>query len=217
MTQSIENSQPVVRNPQSVKRTPLFPDEPATLAELFLKAVKNHPRKDALNVKKSGEWYPISSEQMISRIKNIVLGLYSLGIRKGDRVGILADNSPEWTLTDAGCQFSGVVDVPIYTTLMPNSVEYIIKDAGAKIFFLQNKKIYERLNQNLAQCPTIEKLVFFDFTDVTGISAENALSLTELENLGKQLGAENPNLVDELTQDIKNEDVATLIFFWNNG
>ena len=122
MTQSIENSQPVVRNPQSVKRAPLFPDEPATLAELFLKAVKNHPRKNALNVKKSGEWYPISSEEMISRIKNIALGLYSLGIRKGDRVGILADNSPEWTLTDAGCQFSGVVDVPIYTTLMPNSV-----------------------------------------------------------------------------------------------
>ena len=102
MTQKTENSQPAVSHSQSVRRLPLFPDEPTTIAELFLKAVKERPRKDALNVKKSGEWHSISSEEMISRIKNIALGLQSLGIRQGDRVAILADNSPEWTLTDAG-------------------------------------------------------------------------------------------------------------------
>lgn len=209
MSQSVENLPFIAHNSQPVKRLPLYPDEPTTLAELFSKATKESPRKDALNYKRDGEWRSISSEEMISRLKNIALGLYSIGIRKGDRVAILSDNSPEWTLTDAGCQFSGIIDVPIYTTLTPNSVEYIINDAGARIFFLQNQKAFERLQQNLADCPTIEKFVFFDFTNVT---ADNAISLTELEKLGARLGSENPDLVDELRQAVNPGDVATLIY-----
>ena len=94
----------------------------STLAELFLQAAEKHNRADALNFKKDGEWQAISSDEMISRAENIALGLYSLGLRKGDRAAILAANSPEWTLTDAGCQFGGLIDVPIYTTLAPNSI-----------------------------------------------------------------------------------------------
>lgn len=51
---------------------------------------------------------------MVERAENIALGLYSLGLRKGDRAAILGANCPEWTLSDAGCQFAGVIDAPIY-------------------------------------------------------------------------------------------------------
>src|SRR5260221_6818725 len=96
-------------------------ERPSTLPELFLIAAEKFRSDDALSYKRNGEWKQISSSEMIERIENIALGLYSLGFRKGDRAAILAANSPEWTLTDAGCQFSGVVDVPIYTTLSVNS------------------------------------------------------------------------------------------------
>ncbi|MEJ7862280.1 MAG: AMP-binding protein [Pyrinomonadaceae bacterium] len=86
---------------------------------------------------------------MISRSENIALGLYSMGLRKADRIALLAANSPEWTLVDAGCQFAGIIDVPIYTTLAPNSVEYIIKDSSAKIFFLDNRETFERVKEVL--------------------------------------------------------------------
>ncbi|MFN2500591.1 MAG: AMP-binding protein [Pyrinomonadaceae bacterium] len=85
---------------------------------------------DALNYKKDGEWHSISSAEVVDGAEQIGLGLYELGLRKGDRAAILAPNSPEWTLSDAGCQFSGVIDVPIYTTLSPDSVRYII-DVGS--------------------------------------------------------------------------------------
>jgi long-chain acyl-CoA synthetase len=99
---------------------------------------------------------------MISRAENIALGLYSLGLKKGDRAALLAANSPEWTLTDAGCQFAGIIDAPIYTTLAPNAVEYIIKDAGAKILFLENAECYERVREVMPECPTLEKIIFFE-------------------------------------------------------
>ncbi|MGC2238838.1 MAG: long-chain fatty acid--CoA ligase [Pyrinomonadaceae bacterium] len=204
MASSVNNE--IKRN---VQRISLMSDEPRTLAELFLKAAEKHNRADALNSKTGGEWKAISSNEMISRAENIALGLYSLGLRKGDRAAILAANSPGWTLADAGCQLAGIVDVPIYTTLAPNSICYIIKDSGTKVFFLQDKETFERIREILPECLSLEKLVFFDFAE-TG--AENAISLRELESAGERLKAENPDLIKDLTKAIQPNDVATLIY-----
>ncbi len=194
---------------QNTRRIPLYADEPKTLAQLFLQAAEKHNRADALNYKSGGEWKAISSDEMISRAENIALGLYSLGLRKGDRLAMIAANSPEWTLTDAGCQFAGIIDAPIYTTLAPKAVCYIINDAGAKVLFLQNKEYYERLREVLPECPSLEKLVFFNTADV---EAENAISLEELEKAGAQLKIEQPDLIKELSNAIEPKDVATLIY-----
>ncbi len=194
---------------QIIKRSPLYADEPKTLAELFRQAAEKHNRADALNFKKDGEWQPISSDEMIARAERIALGLYNLGLRKGDRAALLAANSPEWTLTDAGCQFAGVIDAPIYTTLAPDAVAYIINDSGARVFFLQNAECYERLRSIFAECPTLEKLIFFDSTDV---EIENAMSLADLETAGAKLKSEQPNLINELTAAVQSHDVATLIY-----
>jgi long-chain acyl-CoA synthetase len=198
-----------IRNPRSRSRVPLFPDEPQTLAELFRQAFKKHNRADALNYKTGGKWQKVSSDEICSRAENIALGLYSLGLRKDDKTAILAANSPDWTIADAGCQFAGVVDVPIYTTLAETSVCYIINDSGAKVFFLQDNATFERIKKIFPDCKTLEKLVFFNSE---GVTAENAISLAELEKLGAQLKAEKPDLIKDLAKAIKIDDVATLIY-----
>ena len=87
-----------------------FAEEPKTLPELFLRSAAEFGLPDAFNYKKDGEWKQISSAEFVERAENIALGLYSLGLRKGDRAAILGANSPEWTLADAGCQFAGIID-----------------------------------------------------------------------------------------------------------
>ena len=192
------------------RRIPLFSDEPRTLPELFQKSAAKHSRPDALNYKKAGKWQPIPSDEMISRAENIALGLYSLGLSKEDKAAILAANSPEWTLTDAGCQFAGIIDVPVYTTLAANAVEYIIKDSGAKVFFLETVKCYEAIKEVFAECPTIERIIFFDAGKTENI--ENAMSLEDLEKAGENLKHEKPDLIKELSEAVKPDDVATLIY-----
>jgi long-chain acyl-CoA synthetase len=207
-SRELKNPKSEIRNPKS-SRVPLLPDEPRTLAELFLQAFKKHERAGVLNYKKDGRWQSLSSGEMARRIENIALGLYSLGLRKGDRAALLAANSPDWTLTDAGCQFAGVIDVPVYTTLADNSVCYIVNDAGARVFFLENQETFERLRGIFPECRTIEKLIFFD---AAGVTAENAMSLAELESAGEKLKAVNPELLGDLIKAVEPGDVATLIY-----
>lgn len=182
---------------------------PMTIADLFLLACETYNRKDALNFKYEGRWNAISSETIIERSQNIALGLNSIGLVKGDRAAILAPNSPQWTFADAGCQFSGVIDVPIYTTLAPDSVAYILNDSEAKLIFLENKASYEKLSAVLSQVPSLETIVFFD---ISGVDVENAVSLAELELRGSKLGSQDPALIHKLVSATSTSDIATLIY-----
>ncbi len=199
---------PATTSPAS-RGIPLTPDEPRTLADLFLQSAQKFDLPDALNFKADGQWRSITSAKMIERAENIALGLHSLGLAKGDRAAILAGNSPEWTLSDAGCQFGGIVDVPIYTTLSPNSVSYIIKDSQTRVFFIQDAAMYERLRDALAGCGSVEKLIFFD---LTGVESEIAMSLDELESAGEELRLARPDLAQTMREAVNPEDVATLIY-----
>ncbi|HKP68849.1 MAG TPA: long-chain fatty acid--CoA ligase [Pyrinomonadaceae bacterium] len=188
---------------------PLFPDEPLTLPELFVKAVSEHKLADALNSKLNDKWTAISSVEMLERIELIAFGLCKLGMRPGDKAALLAVNSPAWTLSDAGCQFAGVVDVPIYTTLAPDSVRYIINDSAARIFFIESRAAYERISDAISDCGTIETFIFFD---ANGDLPENAISLSDLEHLGAELRSQQPDLLSSIAGQIKPGDIATLIY-----
>ncbi|MBK8465745.1 MAG: long-chain fatty acid--CoA ligase [Chloracidobacterium sp.] len=183
--------------------------EPKTLPELFLRSASEFDLPNALNYKKSGEWQAISSAEIIERAENIALGLYSLGLRKGDRVAILAPNSPDWTLVDAGCQFAGVIDVPIYTTLAPDSVQFILNDSEARIIFLQDEESCSRLMPAIQSCKSIEKIVLFTENETDD---ECVIFLEKLESAGQHLRVETATLVKELRDDVEPTDIATLIY-----
>lgn len=182
---------------------------PETLAELFISAERHFDLPDALSFKRDGEWHAISSKRLVERSGNIALGMYALGIRKGDRVAILAANSPEWTLTDAGCQFAGVIDVPIYTTLTPESIRYIINDSQARLIFLEDRTMLDRIAPDIAECASLEKFVLF------GNDPANDARVTSLERLereGAELGANDPELLSRMREAVVSGDMATLIY-----
>ena len=188
---------------------PLEMGEPTTLVEMFEHTVRVNNKPDALNYKKDGEWRSISSDELLARTERIALGLYSLGIRRGDRVALISANCPEWTLIDAGCLFAGAIDVPVYTTQAPSQVGYILNDSGARVFVIQNKAAFERLSDAIKDCTTIERFVFFD---MEGVGEERAISLADLEEMGGALDAEQPTLFDGLRRDVKPDDLATIIY-----
>jgi long-chain acyl-CoA synthetase len=190
-------------------RVPLAPDEPTTLAEVFTRAASRHPKPDALNHKRDGEWRAISSAELLERAHLIAYGLRALGLAHGDRAAILSESCPEWTLTDAGCQFTGVVDVPIYPTQAPPQVRYILDDCGARVLFIRNRAAFERIFAAIDGAHALEHLIFFE---PEGAHDAGATTLDELIERGRTLRAEQPALINELARAAGADDLATIIY-----
>jgi long-chain acyl-CoA synthetase len=198
-----------VARPRLPVRRPFAPDEPHTLIDVFKRAAHMHNRPDALNYKSGGRWLSISSDEILARAKDIAAGLHAIGIRHGDRVALLSDSRVEWTLTDAGCLFASAVDVPIYPTLTPSQVRYILRDSGASALFLANREKLLELKEILAECPQVQHIVFFD-TD--GVTETDGLTLAQLEQKGRELEQRDPGLIDRMAAETTPDDLATLIY-----
>jgi long-chain acyl-CoA synthetase len=188
-------------------RVPLSADEPTTLVEVFELVSTRFKRPDTLNYKSGESWVSISSDELLARAHRIAAGLHSLGVRRGDRVALLSESRPEWTLMDAGCIFIGAVDVPIYPTLTPSQVSYILRDSGARILVLADRQKYEQLTEVLKDCTDVEQLVFLE--DSKG---DAGITLSALEKLGAELERSQPELVEKIAHQTRPDDLATLIY-----
>ena len=185
------------------------PDEPSTLIDVFKRLARVHKRPDTLNYKKDGRWVSMASDEFLSRVKDIAAGLHAIGIRHGDRVALLSDSRVEWTLTDAGCLFASAIDVPIYPTLTPPQVRYILNDSGSSALFLANREKFLELKDILGECPQVKHIIFFD---PEGVTTEDGLTLAQLEEKGREQERTDPGLIDRMAAETAPEDLATIIY-----
>jgi long-chain acyl-CoA synthetase len=190
-------------------RRPTAADEPVTLVDVFNRVARKHKRPDTLNYKSDGGWVTMSSDVMLQRVKHIAAGLHAIGARPGDRVALLSESRVEWTLTDAGSIFAGTIDVPIYPTLTPPQVRYILNDSGACILVLANREKYDEIKEALGECPEVKHVIFFD---APGVTSEEGLTLAQLEEKGRELEQGEPGYVDRLAAQTKPDELATIIY-----
>ena len=127
----------------------------------------------------------------------------------GDRVALLSESRVEWTLTDAGSIFAGTIDVPIYPTLTPPQVRYILNDSGASVLFLANREKFDELKDALGECPQVKHVIFFD---AEGITAAEGLTLAQLEEKGRELEQREPGHIDQSVLKTTPDDLATIIY-----
>ncbi|HEV7891607.1 MAG TPA: long-chain fatty acid--CoA ligase [Pyrinomonadaceae bacterium] len=182
--------------------------EPSTIVEVFERAMRVHARPDLLNYKREGSWRSISSEDFLRRVRRVALGLQALGLKRGDRAGILSESSPEWVTVDVGCQFAGVINVPVYPTLAPQQVCYIMDDSGARLLFVQNAAALERVRAAVGGCNALTNVVVMEGE----AGGDGALTLEELEARGAEVEAARPGLLEETSSAISPEDLATIIY-----
>jgi long-chain acyl-CoA synthetase len=93
---------------------------PGTLTRIFFDAVERFDLPAAYQYKKDGAYRSISHRETLQRARHVSLGLAALGVRRGDRVGIMSENRPEWAIADWACLGGGMTDVPIYPRSPPS-------------------------------------------------------------------------------------------------
>ncbi|MFV0388040.1 MAG: AMP-dependent synthetase/ligase [Pyrinomonadaceae bacterium] len=193
---------------RTLKRIPLFDDEPKTLGELFFSLREGKSRENALNHKVNGKWVAISTDEMLETIEQIALGLDAMGMHAGDRIAILSNNSPKWTLSDAACQCIGIIDVPIYTTLTPETIKYILDDAGTRAIFVQDQEFLQNIESIIPECETLETVILFEGE----VADKKVIAFADLLEKGKEVKAKQPNKAQQMLKSVKSDDIATLIY-----
>jgi len=132
-----------------------------TLSDLFLLAAGYH-KPDCLLHKVGGEYVPIATAEMVDRVRRTARALENLGVEPGDRVALMAENGPHWPTVDFAALCRGAASVPIYPTLLPEQVAYIVADSGAKVVVVQTAEQLAGLREHRDRIPGVQKLVLID-------------------------------------------------------
>jgi long-chain acyl-CoA synthetase len=114
-------------------------------------------------------WTSTSSHELYRDVVGVARALKNLGINKGDRVAILSENRPEWTIADFACLLIGAVVIPIYATLTSEQIAYILRDSGARIIFVSSETQLSKVNTVRDQT-AIEEIVVMDAVKTAQVS-----------------------------------------------
>ncbi len=133
---------------------------PRTLADIFFQVVESSQSRVML-FERDSEWHAISSSELYRRVMGVVQALRGLGISRGDRVAILAENRPEWTIADFAILLSGAATVPIYATLTAEQISFLLRHSGAKTAFVSTAAQLSKLRSIQSEC-FVETIILMD-------------------------------------------------------
>jgi long-chain acyl-CoA synthetase len=178
-----------------------------TLSQLFLNTVKTYIKPDLLAAKRDGHYVPIPTEEYARRVRHLSLGLADLGLGPGDKLALLAENRPEWHITDMAVLCAGAVTVPIYTSLMPEQIKYMINDSDAKIVVCSNRNLWLKVEAVRADLKAVKHFVLMDEEGPPGV-----ISLSEIMSRGKTVETSAPDLFEKRALAVKPDDLASIIY-----
>ena len=129
---------------------------------LFRENIQKYPKKEALMRKTDASWQSISWEKLGTITTQLSKALLQQGVAPQQTVGILSQNTPQWTLTDLACLQIRAVTVPIYTSNTAEQALYVMNHAEIKFLFVGDEKQYLKALEVADQCPSLQKIILFD-------------------------------------------------------
>jgi len=186
-----------------------FENIPHTIPHFCIESFRRNLKRDALAYKIDDVWNYLAGPDVIERVKRIALGLSRLGVQAGDRIAIISENRPEWSLTDLAILSLRAITVPIYTTQAVEQIRYILEDSGAKMLFVSGKKLLKHAENAIQSVERIEKLIFFD-SEAAPASDNRVMMLADIENAGAKSG--DVESFEDLLAKVETNDLATIIY-----
>lgn len=177
-----------------------------TLNDLFFRVASAANPRAILWQNGSGEWHPISSDQIYQRVRALANAFLGFGVKKGDRIALISENRWEWIVTDFATLAIGAADVPLYPTLTGEQIAEQIRDAGCRVAVVSTRQQFDKLNAVRSKTE-LERIVLMDSP-----APEGAIALTDLIANADNRGAERDPVFDTLAHSIQPNDLATLIY-----
>jgi len=164
--------------------------------------LQNNPNDNMFVSKKNGNWNSISTKKFLDTTMDLSMGLIALGIKKGDKVGIISSTRYEWNLMDISIQQIGAIVVPFYPNISEKDYLYIINDSGIKLCIVENEELFLKIKKIKNNTPSLKNIYSMD--EIEG--CKNWIDLAKLKETIK---------IDKVQKEmnkVKQEDLATIIY-----
>ncbi len=187
----------------------IYPDF-QTLPELFSRVFRHYKgqkKKFPLARKINGAYAPISYDSLCEDVSTLAAFLKHKGVEARDRVAILSENRPGWYLADMAILSIGAVDVPLYPSLPPNQIEYILKDSGSRAIIVSNMLQLGKVLSIWQNLPDLEFIVVMNRLDE---KVDGVAELSDAKKTGRAILDSTPDYISYTM--LKPDDIATIIY-----
>jgi long-chain acyl-CoA synthetase len=174
----------------------------------FFDRVAATPNREAYRYPKGERWESQTWRETGEHVTKLAAGLVALGIEPEQRVGIASGTRFEWILADLAVMCAGAATTTVYPSTMADDVGYILADSECRVVFAEDDGQIAKLVERKAELPHLEKVVTFD----GATDGDWVIGMADLEKLGEELLASDPDVVESRIAATKPESLATLIY-----
>ncbi len=180
---------------------------PVTLPELLYKGLENYSDDRFSSTKRNGSWVETSRVEFIRKVDQFAHGLYTLGVRPGDKVSIHSKNSTEWMICDLAILSLGAANVPIYSTQPGDQIKYILENSEVKAHIVSDDEMFSETKSLIKGVETVKAVISIEPSKHKKLKHFDAVL-----KAGEEFKKEHPDLLDELQSNISPDDIATIIY-----
>ena len=182
--------------------------EPKTLNDIY--AVTVSIDRPAIMKYKSGDrWIDVTVPEFRDSVRGLAYALHEMGVKAGDRVAILSENRPEWTISDFAILCSSAVSVPVYPTLLGWQIEYILNDAGTVAIVCSNKEQLDKVLEIRSHVPALGTIIVCDAPPTL---PDGVRTFRDVVESGKKHEQSNPDWFEQSHTSRRPDDLATLVY-----
>ena len=159
---------------------------PDTIYACFADVVRKFADRTVLMRKVKGVYEGITYTELSETIDALAAGLAERGVKPGDKVGIYSYNRPEWVATDLAVAKLGAVLIPVYHTLGPDAIRYILNDAGVTHLIVESAELFANITRILPEVPPLRDVVTIFGQECQSRAGKQLLCFEELRKTGAE-------------------------------
>ncbi|SNT63891.1 long-chain acyl-CoA synthetase [Tardiphaga sp. OK246] len=181
-----------------------------TYPKLLRLNAKEHGSEIALREKDFGLWREFTWNDYHARVKDFTVGMVELGIARGDVIGIIGDNRPDWVAAEIAAHAIGGMSLGLYRDVLDEEAAYLLNYGEAKIVFAEDEEQVDKLLTLADRVPALKHIVYSDPRGMRKYDDPRLLEADRLAQMGRDRAAREPGLYDQLVDATQGEDVAIL-------
>ncbi len=184
-----------------------------TIPKWFLHtARKVGSRKVAIRQKELGIWQEFTWDDSLNNVRDLCLGLTTLGLERGDRLCIVGDNDRFYLWGDLAAMCAGVTVVGIFTDSRPEEMEYVINHSEAVIVLGKDQEQCDKLLDIRDRIPNVRQVIYWDSRGMWSYHDPWLMSFADIQQLGRKLHADQPDLFERLVAQGEPEEYANFCY-----